>query len=29
MFFNFKCTDIDKESRLDNDLEVKCWEGEH
>ena len=29
MFYDFKCLDIDGESRVQNDLEVVCWNKQH
>lgn len=29
MFFDFKCLDVDGEQRVQNDLEVFCWDSQH
>jgi len=29
MFYDFKCLDIDGEGRIQDDLEVVCWNAEH
>eukprot|EP00347_Sterkiella_histriomuscorum_P017716 403348268 len=29
MFFNFKCIDVDEDSRVQDDLEIVCWTSAH
>ena len=29
MFFNFKCLDVDGDSRVQDDLEIVCWSTSH